>query len=147
MPARTTGTHTTGHFTFADWRETPLGEGDGCPRLARASVTNAFSGGIEAPATICEYTIAYITEKTGTFTGMELLTGRLDGRRGSFTVEERGSFHPDGTVTCVFEVVAGSGTGELAGLRGTGSFTARHGEPSVPYSFGYDLDGGTGSEG
>lgn len=70
---------------------------------------------------------------------MEILSGSLDGREGTFVVEERGSFGTDGTVYCSFEVVPGSGTGELTGLRGTGSFTAEHGAPSVPYTFAYEL--------
>ncbi|NBM16585.1 DUF3224 domain-containing protein [Streptomyces sp. GC420] len=131
---------TTGRFTFADWKENPVGGSETLPRLAHASVTNTFSGGIEADGTICEYSIVYVTEKTGTFTGMQVLSGRLDGRRGTFVVEERGSFEADGTVHCAFEVVPGSGTEELAGLRGTGGYTARHGEPSYPYTFGYELD-------
>ncbi|MDN0194213.1 DUF3224 domain-containing protein [Streptomyces sp. S.PNR 29] len=137
MPTRTT---TTGHFTFADWKETPVGPADTSPRLAHASVVNSFSGGIEAAGTFCEYSIVYVTEKTGSFAGMELLTGRLDGREGSFALEERGFFDADGTVHCTFEVVEGSGTGELTGLRGSGGFTARQGEPSVAYSFEYAVD-------
>ncbi|MEU2511618.1 DUF3224 domain-containing protein [Streptomyces syringium] len=135
MPTQTT----TGQFSFANWDERPVGPSGASPKLARASVTNTFAGGIEAADTTCEYTIVYLTEKTGTFTGMEILTGSLDGRHGIFVVEERGSFHADGTVHCTFEVVPESGTGELTGLRGTGRFTAEHGEPSVPYTFDYDL--------
>ncbi|MFH8558369.1 DUF3224 domain-containing protein [Streptomyces celluloflavus] len=129
---------TSGHFTYANWEEREVGPSERYPRLGHASVTNTFTGGIEATDTTCEYTIAYGTETTGTFTGMEVLAGRLDGREGTFVVEERGSFDADGTV-CTFEVVSGTGTGELAGLRGTGSFTARHGEPSCAYTFAYDL--------
>ncbi|MEV0597741.1 DUF3224 domain-containing protein [Streptomyces sp. NPDC050315] len=135
MPAQTTG-----HFTYADWQERTVGPDEALPKLAHASVTNSFTGGIEAARTTCEYTIVYATEKTGTFTGMERLTGSLDGRAGTFVVEERGSFEPDGTVRCAFEVVPGTGTGELTGLRGTGTFTAVHGAPSVPYTFEYVLD-------
>ncbi|MEU0738162.1 DUF3224 domain-containing protein [Streptomyces sp. NPDC006134] len=130
-------TRTTGHFTFADWKESPVGPDTTSPRLAHASVTNAFTGGIEAAGTLCEYSIVYLSDKTGTFTGMELLTGRLDGREGAFALEERGTFDADGTVRCAFEVVAGSGTGELTGLRGRGEFTARHGEEAVAYEFTY----------
>ncbi|MFD7027415.1 DUF3224 domain-containing protein [Streptomyces sp. NPDC059917] len=135
MPVRTTG-----QFTAADWKEHPLGAGGAHPALARASVVNTFTGGIEAADTTCDYTIAYVSATTGTFAGMEVLRGSLDGREGGFAVEERGSFDADGTVHCAFEVVPGSGTGALAGLRGTGGFTARHGEPSVAYTFDYDLD-------
>jgi hypothetical protein len=130
---------TSGHITFADWQEKTAGSSGAGPRLARASVTNTFSGGIEAADTTCEYTLVYGTAETGTFTGMELLAGRLDGREGAFVVEERGSFHADGTVQCSFEVVPGTGTGELSGLRGTGSFACRHGEPSFPYTFDYEV--------
>ncbi|MEV5434990.1 DUF3224 domain-containing protein [Streptomyces sp. NPDC052682] len=137
MPSPST---TDGHFTYADWKEHPVGSADTSPRLAHASVTNTFHGGIEAAATQCEYSIAYVTEKTGSFAGMELITGRVDGRAGSFVLQERGFFDADGTVHCTFEVVAGSGSGELAGLRGSGRFTARQGETEVAYAFRYELD-------
>ncbi|MGW4021444.1 DUF3224 domain-containing protein [Streptomyces sp. NPDC005009] len=134
-----TTTELTGHFTFADWKESAVTGEDGLPRLANATVTNAFSGGIEAEATTCDYAIAYLTGGTGTFAGMELVSGRVDGRAGTFVLEERGRFESDGTVHCVFEVVEGSGTGELTGLRGSGGFTYRHGETKVAYTFEYGL--------
>ncbi|OEV03665.1 DUF3224 domain-containing protein [Streptomyces oceani] len=135
-------TRITGHFTYADWREHPVGPRESRetnPSLAHASVTNSFSGGLEAAETTCEYTIVYRTGTTGTFTGMQLLVGRLDGLAGSLVLEERGSFDEHGTVRCTFEVVAGTGTGELTGVRGSGSFTAQKGERSVPYAVEYEL--------
>ncbi|MBN3931233.1 DUF3224 domain-containing protein [Streptomyces verrucosisporus] len=148
-------THTTGSFTFADWQEKVIAEaggsgdrgGDGAstgsgPKLASAVVTNHFTGGIEAAGTSCAYTIVYTAGEpgsAGSFTGHELLSGALDGRTGSFALAEHGTFDEKGTVRCVFEVVPGSATGELAGLRGTGGFTAVHGEPSVAYAFDYEL--------
>ncbi|MBV6700456.1 DUF3224 domain-containing protein [Kitasatospora aureofaciens] len=132
-------TRTTGYITAADWQERKAGPAETSPRLALASVVNTFTGGIEAADTTCEYVIAYATEKTGTFAGMELLTGTLDGRAGAFVLDERGTFEPDGSVRCTFEVVPGSGTGALTGLTGTGSFVYRPGEPSFPYTFDYEL--------
>ncbi|PJE97863.1 DUF3224 domain-containing protein [Streptomyces carminius] len=135
-------THTTGSFTFADWRETVLSAAEDGPRLTTTTVTNHFTGGIEAAGTACAYTTVYTTgnpASAGSFSGHELLTGTVGGRKGSFVLAERGTFDERATVRCVFEVVPGSGTGELAGLRGTGGFTAVHGEPSVPYSFEYEL--------
>ncbi|MEU9414851.1 DUF3224 domain-containing protein [Streptomyces sp. NPDC048272] len=134
MPTSTTGT-----FSFSDWKELPIGPADATPRLAHATVTNAFSGGVEAAATTCDYTVAYTSSTTGGFAGMELVAGRVDGRPGTFVLEERGTFEADGTTRCAFSVVLGSATGELAGLSGSGSFTARHGEGSVAYAFTYDL--------
>ncbi|MGX1883104.1 DUF3224 domain-containing protein [Streptomyces sp. NPDC055287] len=132
-------TQATGSFTFADWNETPAAGSEEVPRLARASVTNTFTGAIEAASTTCEYSIAYVTEKTGICAGHQLFSGSVDGRRGTFAIQERAAFGEDGEVHCTFEVVPGSGTGDLAGLRGTGGYTARHGEPAVPYTFTYDL--------
>ncbi|KES07546.1 hypothetical protein BU52_08750 [Streptomyces toyocaensis] len=133
-------TKVTGHFTFADWKESPVTPEGTFPRLAHATVTNAFSGGIDAGVTTCDYAIAYLTGTTGVFAGTELVMGRVDGRAGTFVLEERGRFENDGTVHCTFEVVAGSGTEELKGLRGTGGFTYRHGETEVPYAFAYDVE-------
>lgn len=149
MPTSTTGapstarTTTNGRFTFADWEEQPVGPADSTPRLARSTVTNAFTGGIEAGATSCGYTITYTGASVGFFTGLELLSGAVDGRTGAFVLEQRGTFDETGT-HCTFEVVPGSATGALAGLSGSGSFTFRHGDPFVPYTFCYALDGASG---
>ncbi len=134
----TASVETSGHFTYAGWEELPVGSPDGAPRLARALVTNSFAGGVEAAATSCAYTIAYTGENVGTYTGMELLSGSVDGRTGSFVLEESGTFDPGGT-TCRFAVVPGSGTGDLAGLSGSGGFTHRSGEASVAYALSYRL--------
>ncbi|MFD9724579.1 DUF3224 domain-containing protein [Streptomyces sp. NPDC059072] len=136
-----TPTQTGGRFTFADWEEQPVGaDSAAAPRLARATVTNSFSGAIEAPGTSCSYTIAYTGETSGTYTGLELLSGTVDGRAGTFVLEERGDFDSSGT-RCRFEVVPGSGTGELKGLSGSGGFDHGHGEQSVAYTFTYAVDG------
>ncbi|MFJ7157290.1 DUF3224 domain-containing protein [Streptomyces sp. NPDC101118] len=141
--------HTTGRFRYADWTEEPAdsagtadahGAAGTVPRLAGATVTNTFSGGIEAAGTVCRYTIAYLGPAEGTFTGLELLSGSLDGRKGGFVLAESGTFDADGT-HCTFEVVPGSGTGELAGLRGTGHFFSPHSPESVAYAFDYELPG------
>ncbi|WP_405495963.1 DUF3224 domain-containing protein [Streptomyces sp. NBC_00096] len=128
----------TGAFTFKDWEEHPAGPEGVLPRLASAKVTNSFTGALTAPGTTCAYTVAYTGEGTGTFTGMELVTGSLDGREGSFVLEERGAFDATGT-RCRFEVVPGSGTSDLTGLTGSGSFDARHGDTAVDYVFTYEL--------
>ncbi|MFI5865129.1 DUF3224 domain-containing protein [Streptomyces sp. NPDC051546] len=137
MPASTTSTTSTANgFTFKDWEEHPVTPEGVFPRLARATVTNAFTGALTAPATTCAYTVAYTGETTGSFTGMELVTGTVDGREGSFVLEERGTFGATGT-RCRFTVVPGSGTGGLTGLGGSGSFAHHYGDTSVEYAFDY----------
>ncbi|MFE9559905.1 DUF3224 domain-containing protein [Streptomyces sp. NPDC006487] len=140
-PSTTTPASTANRFTFKDWEEHPVGPEGVFPRLARATVTNAFTGVLTAPATTCTYTVAYAGESTGTFTGMELVTGSVDGREGVFVLEEHGTFDATGT-HCRFTVVPGSGTGGLAGLAGSGSFAHRYGDTSVEYAFDHAFDGG-----
>ncbi|MEV5978273.1 DUF3224 domain-containing protein [Streptomyces sp. NPDC052114] len=138
--ARTTRA-VTGTFTFASWDESPVTGVDGGARIAHAAVTNDYTGAVEAKGASCEYSIAYASETVGAFVGHELVDGTLDGRKGSFVIEQRGSFTADGTIECAFTVLPGSGTGELSGLTGTGSFTARTGQASTPYSLDYALEG------
>ncbi|MGP4016672.1 DUF3224 domain-containing protein [Saccharopolyspora sp. 5N708] len=131
-------TQTTGSFVVAHWDENIVGDAERYPRLAHAAITNNFSGGIEAAEVACEYTLVYSTELTGAFTGMQLLRGTVDGRKGSFAVEERGWFGDDGLIHGTFEVVPDSATDDLSGLRGTGRYTVRQGESAVAYTFDYD---------
>ena len=129
----------TGTFTFTQWDERPVAGEEGGVRITHAAVSNDFHGGIEATSSACQYTIAYLGGSgDGSYVGYEHIEGTLDGRKGSFVIEQRGSFVADG-IECAFTVLPGSGTGELAGLSGTGTFTAHHGEKSTPYTFEYTL--------
>ncbi|MGK5637984.1 DUF3224 domain-containing protein [Streptomyces sp. URMC 126] len=128
-------THTGSTFTFLAWDEHELGRTDGGTRLARATVRNTYTGVIEAADTRCAYTIAYAPNGTGTFSGYQLFDGSVAGRKGGFAVRETGTFDERGTVRCSFEVVPGSGSDELTGLTGAGSYTAEHGLKAVPYRF------------
>ncbi|WP_369213880.1 DUF3224 domain-containing protein [Streptomyces flavofungini] len=132
-------TRITGTFTFTHWDEQPVAGEKGGVRVAHAAVSNDFHGGIEATGSSCQYTLAYLGDSGGTYVGYEHIEGALDGREGSFVIEQRGSFVADG-IECAFTVLPGSGTGALAGLRGTGTFTARHGQKSTPYTLDYALD-------
>ncbi len=129
--------HVTGTFTFSGWAEDTSAEAEGGARLGRASVANTFTGALEASGVV-EYALVYTGPTDGVFCGYEHLTGSVEDRRGSFVIEHRGRFAGD-TVHCALTVVPGSGSGELAGITGGGSFTARHGEPSTTYALDYSL--------
>jgi hypothetical protein len=60
------------------------------------------------------------------FIGLERVTGRLGDRSGTFVLEHKGVFADD-EAKGTFTVVAGSGTGELRGLHGTGNLGAPRG--------------------
>ncbi|KNB52195.1 DUF3224 domain-containing protein [Streptomyces caatingaensis] len=137
----TTDTTVTGTFTYDGWDEEELSRTADGTRLARASVRNTFTGAVEAAGTHCAYTIVYRPDGTGTFTGHQQFEGAVGGRRGSFVVRESGTFDERGTVQGSFEVMEGSGGGALAGLTGSGTFTAEHGVEAVPYRFDHTLPG------
>lgn len=79
--------------------------------------------------------MAYRADGTATFIGLERVTGRLGNRSGSFVLEHSGSFE-GGMARASWFVVAGSGTGELSGLRGEGGFEASH-QTSYPMRLSY----------
>ncbi|MFI8855023.1 DUF3224 domain-containing protein [Streptomyces sp. 891-h] len=132
---------TTAVFTFSSWDEKSVTDADRSPRVAHAAIVNNYSGGIEAEGTTCQYVLTYGTERSGSFCGMELLTGSVEGREGTFVIQQRGTFDEEGVIRCTFEVVPGSGTGDLAGLAGTGGFEVREGEKEVKVTFSYALRG------
>ncbi|GAA3887025.1 DUF3224 domain-containing protein [Streptomyces sedi] len=139
---RAVATHSvriTGTFGYADWQESQLSpEGAEGAKLATATVRNSYTGGIEGEG-LCTYAISYLPNGTGGFTGLELVTGTLDGRAGSFVLRERGTFAEDHSLTCEFTVAPGSGTGALTGLTGAGGFVFAPGTQAVPFAFGYTL--------
>jgi hypothetical protein len=68
-----------------------------------------------------------VSADAASFVGIERVSGSVAGRAGTFVLQDQGTL--TGThVTGRWSVVPGSGTGELAGLRGDGGFTAELGQ-------------------
>lgn len=115
--------------TATSWKEERIAETDASHAVASAVFTTEWSGDIVGTST-CGLLIDYLAGDPdqpqtleGPYLGYEQVTGTLDGRTGSFVLAARGS-HGAGVARTDVEVVPGSGTGELAGLRGTGSYSA-----------------------
>ena len=72
------------------------------------------------------------------FVGLERLTGRLGEREGSFVLRHEGTYS-DEEMTQMSVVVAGSGTGALAGLRGESTLTTGRLE-EYPFRLRYVFD-------
>jgi hypothetical protein len=71
--------------------------------------------------------------------GLEQFVGRVRNRMGSFAFQGSPAMEGDSLTTPWF-VVAGSGTGDLASLRGEGTYDYTHGEPQTPLTFAYEVD-------
>ena len=101
-----------------------------------ARVGQRFSGGIEAE-TIADSVMTYRDDGTADFVGFQRVKGRVGQREGSFVIRSIGTY--DGTeARSQLEVVAGSGRGDLVGLRGSGESSARQGATGT-YRFSLDL--------
>lgn len=116
--------HASGTFEIKSWDEKPYEETVEGAKLTRASVTKSFSGDVEGEGKV-EYLMVYREDGSASFVGVERVVGRLGGRSGSFVLEHRGSYAGD-TAEITWEVVPGSGTGDLRGLRGQGGSSATH---------------------
>jgi uncharacterized protein DUF3224 len=124
-------------FAIKSWDEKPYSEGQGLPKMTRASVSKTFTGDLEGEGLV-EYLMMYRSDGTAAFVGLERFVGRLGGKAGSFVLQRTGAFE-GGEAKESYTVVPGSGTGELGGLRGNGSSAVGHGMEH-PFTLTYDLD-------
>ena len=120
------------------WDEKPYRELEDGRKFNRADVVLAGTGDGLADATF-ESLLYYRPDGTGTYVVLLAITGALDGRSGSFVLQGEGTY--DGTTAASrYSVVEGSGTGELAGLRGTAESVSTHDDyPHMPLTLKYDI--------
>jgi Protein of unknown function (DUF3224) len=74
---------------------------------------------------------------SGAYVALELVTGTLNGRRGTFVLQHTGTMTKN-VATMSVTVVPDSGTGDLIGLSGTMTIVIADGRHS--YVFAYSLD-------
>lgn len=133
--------HAAATVTAKSWDESRAAEADDGRAIARATFTTSYRGDIEGESTSC-LLISYVggdpakpETLIGPYLGYEQVTGTLDGRRGTFALEARGE-HTGGVARTDVRVVPDSATGELAGLRGEGSYAAA----AMEYTLTLDYD-------
>jgi hypothetical protein len=110
-----------GGFKIADWKEETVTARVG-PKITRATVKQRYTGDIKGTGTI-EYVMVYRPDKTAEYSGVEVITGSIGARKGSFALMIRGKYDGKKAVT-KWQVVAGGGKGDLKELTGTGEFYA-----------------------
>jgi hypothetical protein len=91
--------------------------------LVSTVLTERFSGAIEGIG-VADHIRLLHPDGTGISTGIERVDGSVDGRLGSFILTAYGRNHSPTEVSGMWTVQPGSGTAELTGLRGRGSYTA-----------------------
>jgi Protein of unknown function (DUF3224) len=126
-----------GSFEVTAWGEEQLEELDGGGKVTRAWGGQTYRGDIQGEGAV-QWLMWYRADGSAHFVGVWRITAGLRDRAGSFVLESSGDFDggaSNGTLT----VIAGSGTGALSGLRGTGTFRAPGG-PTASYELEYDFD-------
>ena len=113
-------------FKIVSWNEEAFDDPEGGPKLTQVHVKKSFEGDLTGTGNLM-YVMTYLDGGSASFSGFEKLVGSLDGRTGSFVLRHTGSYDGE-KATAECEVVPGSGTDELAGLSGTGGFSAGHAE-------------------
>ena len=84
--------------------------------LFRVEILHRYEGIIEGEGSI-QYLIAENKNLTGSTIALEKVTGSIDGRSGSFVLQQIGTFD-HGKLKMTLTVVPGSGTDQLSGLSG-----------------------------
>jgi hypothetical protein len=128
--------HAQGTFTVAGWDEDTYEELDGEAKLTKARMTFDFDGDLQARG-VAETVMCYREDGTAVYTGLQHMVGQVGGKSGSYVLLADGTFE-GGEARTTWQVVEGSGTGELAGLRGSGTAVADS-TPPGSFSFDYDL--------
>jgi hypothetical protein len=121
------------------WEEKPYRELDDGSKFSKADVT--LSGPEDGLTSASfESLLFYRADGTSSYVTLMRITGMIDGRSGSFVLQGHGTY--DGTTARIeTHVVEGSGTGELAGLRGTGESVSTHADyPRMPLTLRYDIE-------
>jgi len=133
---RVMSTHAQSTFTVKNWDEHAYNEVDGHLKLTRATVAFGYTGDLEGDGAI-EYLMMYQDDGSARSIALERFSGRLNGKSGTFVLEHHANY-ADGTNSGEFDVIAGSGTGQLASLRGHGTSLSRQ-DGTMLVTLDYDL--------
>ena len=111
-------------FKIASWDEEPFDESEDGQKLTRAHIRRTFHGDLSGTGNLM-YVMAHLAADDATFSGFEKVVGSLHGCAGSFVLRHTGIYNGE-KATAEYEVMPGSGTGELTGITGSGGFSAGH---------------------
>jgi uncharacterized protein DUF3224 len=112
----------TATFKIENWDENPALEAETGSKVTRADVLRSFEGDLEGEGAV-EWLMAYGEDGSAKFVGLERIAGTVAGKKGTFVLQHMGTF--DGQMAKAdLVIVPGTGTDDLAGMSGRGSFEA-----------------------
>jgi Protein of unknown function (DUF3224) len=129
-------TQAKGTFQLKSFDEDTVEEFAEGGKLTRARIVQIYTGDLDGEAASA-LTMLYRPDGTATYVGFQRFTGTVGDRSGSYLEQVTGGY--DNTeARSTSQVLDGTGTGDLAGLRGTGTSAAPHGSTGT-YTLDYDL--------
>ena len=126
-------------FALKTWDEKPYLELEDGAKMTKSTITYTYSGDVEGESQL-EYLMYYNPDQSGTVVGLQRVTGSFAGKKGSFAIKHAGTFDKTG-VKETLEIVPGSGTDDLVGLRGTGTMDIIGHMDAYPVEFCYEFVG------
>ncbi|MEA2289219.1 MAG: hypothetical protein QOD55_1216 [Solirubrobacteraceae bacterium] len=119
-------------FEITGWEAKTYEEPEEGPKLSSATVQKRFSGPLEGTSVAILLT-AQGDEGNG-YVASERVEGTLDGRSGTFVLQH-GGIDDRGTPRAFGQIVPGSGTGELRGIRGEAAFAHDESGPRLTLTY------------
>ncbi len=113
----------------------PQDGGEGAP--GRMLLDKRYHGPLEATAVGQMMALVTAVKGSAGYVAMELVTGSLDGKRGSFALQHSGTMDR-GTPSLSVTVVPDSGTGELLGLKGRLHIRIENGKHFYDFEYAFD---------
>lgn len=118
-----------GTYAVKKWEENPYEQISSEMKMTKASVEYLVSGQINGSAFV-EYLMFYKYfdaddqhKSSAVYIGLIRFVGNLQGKAGSFVIEDRGTFE-NGSAGSTLQIINGSGTEELKGIQGAGRYSA-----------------------
>ena len=97
------------------------------PTLTKSHLEESFNGDINGDGVADTLQATNNEEGSSGFVGIQRVTGKIGEKEGTFLLQVAGTIERK-IVRCDWVVMRGSGTSQLAGLRGEGGFRANLGE-------------------
>ena len=108
----------------------------GTTTVGRMSIDKTFAGDLEGTSQVEMLTAVTPVKGSAGYVALEQVTGKLNGREGTFVLQHSGTAH-NGAQQLTVTVVPESGTGQLTGIEG--KFIIRMEAGSHFYDFDYTL--------
>lgn len=125
-----------GYFQIMEWNESTFSENANGSKQSHAKIKQTYHGDLMGESTL-QYLMAYQTQANAVFVGYETINTTISNKRGQFIMQHTGTFE-NGVASSTFSIVEGSGTEQLVGISGQGSFKSTEGG-KADYQLSYTL--------